>query len=257
MGSVGPAASARSRTARSSRTAKKSSAPECLMDPWILPPSVETFASWTDGLLLGSLTLCVEDSPVRTSQPQDSRPGSTEGEAASGSTWDGSFARFDLGSCSWKTSQLSLLGGWSEFSETWPQSGTTLNGSAFQLQPLAPTTSETECGSWPTPKASAANYGRPRRDERGDLQAAVMRWPTPNASDARKWNAYNAEERREKGNQVRLGNAVSSAEGCRVAGNLNPMWVEWLMGFPIGWSALAPLATPSSPRLSSGSGEGS
>ena len=38
---------------------------------------------------------------------------------------------------------------------------------------------------WPTPKGSAANYGRPRPNDRGDLQAAVMRWPTPQARDHR------------------------------------------------------------------------
>lgn len=30
-----------------------------------------------------------------------------------------------------------------------------------------------------------------------------------------------------------------------VGGSLNPEWVEWLMGWPIGWSALAPLETDS------------
>ncbi len=25
--------------------------------------------------------------------------------------------------------------------------------------------------------------------------------------------------------------------------NMSPMWVEWLMGWPIGWTALQPLVT--------------
>jgi hypothetical protein len=29
-------------------------------------------------------------------------------------------------------------------------------------------------------------------------------------------------------------------------GALNPTWVEWLMGFPLGWTDLAASATPSS-----------
>jgi len=33
--------------------------------------------------------------------------------------------------------------------------------------------------------------------------------------------------------------------GEKVGGQLNPMWVEWLMGLPIGWTALKPLATES------------
>jgi len=28
----------------------------------------------------------------------------------------------------------------------------------------------------------------------------------------------------------------------KTAGQLNPPWVEWLMGFPIGWTDLKPLA---------------
>lgn len=35
------------------------------------------------------------------------------------------------------------------------------------------------------------------------------------------------------------------------AGPLNPEWVEWLMGFPIGWTELSVSETPSSQRNSS------
>ena len=28
-----------------------------------------------------------------------------------------------------------------------------------------------------------------------------------------------------------------------VGGALNPVWIEWLMGFPLGWTDLQPLAT--------------
>ena len=34
----------------------------------------------------------------------------------------------------------------------------------------------------------------------------------------------------------------------KVARDLNPRFVEWLMGFPIGWTALAPLETQSFQR---------
>ncbi len=33
--------------------------------------------------------------------------------------------------------------------------------------------------------------------------------------------------------------------GEKVGGQLNPTWVEWLMGFPLGWTDLEPLETPS------------
>lgn len=46
------------------------------------------------------------------------------------------------------------------------------------------------------------------------------------------------EERRAKKQYVRLGNTVSSLEGIRVGGQLNPTWVEWLMVFPTWWTEL-------------------
>lgn len=39
-------------------------------------------------------------------------------------------------------------------------------------------------------------------------------------------------------------------------GELNPPWVEWLQGFPIGWTDLGDSETPSSPRSPSGSAGG-
>jgi hypothetical protein len=43
---------------------------------------------------------------------------------------------------------------------------------------------------WPTPKASTGDKaGRPRPNDRGDLQAAALRWPTPTAADAERTSA--------------------------------------------------------------------
>ena len=41
-----------------------------------------------------------------------------------------------------------------------------------------------------------------------------------------------------KGKQVMLSMAVSQESG-----RLNPMWVEWLMGWPVGMTDLRPLGT--------------
>ncbi len=64
-----------------------------------------------------------------------------------------------------------------------------------------------------------------------DLQAAV-RWPTPTSRD-RGADAPN-----------RAGGPSLSAN--LVGGQLNPTWVEWLMGFPLAWTDLGDSATPSS-----------
>ena len=55
--------------------------------------------------------------------------------------------------------------------------------------------------------------------------------PTPTCQDAKN-NGGDAQQRR----NTRPLNAVCG-------GALNPEWVEWLMGWPIGWTALEPLGT--------------
>ena len=62
-------------------------------------------------------------------------------------------------------------------------------------------------------------------------------WPTPATQDA----SINGGPSQSERNSLPL-NAV-------VGGSLNPEWVEWLMGYPTGWTALEDLETPSSPRL--------
>ena len=68
------------------------------------------------------------------------------------------------------------------------------------------------------------------------LQSAAKWWPTPNKRD---WKDSGATQ----GNRhsPNLGTAVHRATPA--GGTLNPDWVEWLMGWPIGWTGLAPLET--------------
>jgi len=69
-------------------------------------------------------------------------------------------------------------------------------------------------------------------------------WPTPQSNDAK-----NAVVRhREKSLQVMLGGALATSEPSLIGGRLNPTWVEWLMGFPTGWTDLKASETPSSPK---------
>jgi hypothetical protein len=39
-----------------------------------------------------------------------------------------------------------------------------------------------------------------------------------------------------------------------VPGSLNPTWVEWLMGFPLGWTVCEALVTASSRKFRKSSG---
>ena len=69
-------------------------------------------------------------------------------------------------------------------------------------------------------------------------------WPTPCAADNRDRGHLGMpaiKRRAEKGKQLNLSMVVSEHSG-----SLNPTWVEWLMGYPEGWTVLEPSATPSS-----------
>src|SRR5688572_19824313 len=84
----------------------------------------------------GALMSSAADSPARTSVKQDERPESQKVHGAvCGASTPGSFAIFDPDTLSWRTSQRCLLGGWIEFSETWPRSGSMRNGRCFLRAP--------------------------------------------------------------------------------------------------------------------------
>ena len=100
---------------------------------------------------------------------------------------------------------------------------------------------------WPTPVAS--DHKSVKGSLRIKLSYAIERgatktrkYPTPCSTDATKWNNMTPEERQRKGQAVRLFNVVNE-DGEKNGGRLNPDWVEWLMGWPIGWTASRPLGT--------------
>ena len=66
-------------------------------------------------------------------------------------------------------------------------------------------------------------------------------WPTPNCMDAMKARSPEALERaKKKGGCSNLKDTVPEVLD---GGTLNPPWVEWLMGWPIGWTELPPSGT--------------
>ena len=100
--------------------------------------------------------------PAPASASPDEAKDSTMKARVFGPRSSDSFASWDPDTSSWRTSQLSLLGGYGEFSETWPRAGMTRSGTAFRLQPLAPLTRGIASGLLPTP--AATEYGaEPRR----------------------------------------------------------------------------------------------
>lgn len=185
--------------------------------------------------------------PAKTSAPLATEPESTVYAADSGDTWRGSFAKLDRDLLKWKTAQCSLLGDSEEFLETWPRWGSMRNGASYLRPTPALRICESASGLWPTPTATLGTKGgrvTPRKGrEGGTLIEAVSarRWPTPCASaSASKGSSPAALTRKSGASRAndRIDHAVMASDG----GQLNPEWVEWLMGWPIGWTELKPLA---------------
>lgn len=206
-----------------------------------------TCAPLTESLGQALLTSWLEAFPARTSAPLEPEKALTVSVLDSGEKWRGSFAKYDPATSSWRTHQCSLLGGLDEFSETWPRWGSMRNGESYPLPTSALPTFASESGSWPTPQAQDAKATRRWREGRQvNLITAVFNpdkwrtWPTPCASASK--GSTQASLIRKDGRQRendRLDHAVMSSDG----GQLNPEWVEWLMGWPIGHTGLSPLAT--------------
>ena len=96
---------------------------------------------------------------------------------------------------------------------------------------------------WPTPRA---NDGLKRGEfdltnPRNGLAAAEKMWPTPCASEARQ--GYQDRNNGKKGQQESLSTVAQGGPSHLVGGSLNPTWVEWLMGWPLGWTDCAVSAT--------------
>lgn len=154
----------------------------------------------------------------------------------SGQSSTGSFAKLgpDL---SWLKmsqgySQVRLDGTLDAFSVSWPRQGMMQSGVCYQLAPWVPHIHESACSSYPTPSKSDGSGGASMREAVRAL----------------------AREKRASGHnvQLRLNHYLSYLED---GGQPNPTFVEWLMGFPIGWTDLAPSATQLSPSALKSSDE--
>ena len=220
------------------------------------------------------LTLFREDFLAKTLAPQGGGLALMENEAECGEKWRGSFVKYDPDLSLWKTHQCSLLGDLEEFSETWPQWGLmrdgecweqrtleqTIRGTEFGLSPNGvdsfhtPNTTGLDGGSnsrralkkrlLPTPDASqrgpTKDYNPQAKSQSGrTLQSFAAKFPTPQASDHRdRGNMSNPSVQR----RVNIGKQISLSQSVHpTSGQLNPTWVEWLMGWPLEWTDLKPL----------------
>lgn len=228
------------------------------------------------------LTLFAGVSPVN--------PIPLRGNASASPTRDGSgpnssvlFAYYDPASSLWKMYQVSLFGGaeWTTYSEGWPPSGTVANGKAYRRPPLVPRTFVTGSSLWPTVRATEWK-GNLRQSKDGynwpTLTGSVMgrMWPSPLPSDVMGGRTTKGRNRQNEtglrrvaqmatpqSRDFRTGQAARWANHRRsrnlndqAGGKLSVIFVEWLMGFPLGWTDLKDSEMPLSRKSRSGSAKG-
>ena len=220
-----------------------------------------------------------EASRVRISaQPVEAQESKARNQD-SGQKWRESFAKYDPTTRSLKTVQSSLLEDSTAYCATLPRWGSMQSGELSERTIPAHLTNVIVSGSLlPTP--SASSYGTNQGGGMGrtgkvrpSLQTMARKnlWPTPNSRD---WKDSETQGNRKS---INLGTAVHqtspwrSCKGCEnfwcvkhqmhahdcecppiekwdtspysIGGKLNPTWVEWLMGWPLGWTDLSASAT--------------
>jgi hypothetical protein len=113
----------------------------------------------------------------------------------------------------------------------------------------------TQVAKWPTPTASEgtkiparANYGQIGLNNHPAIRGLPER---PKSAKSRSWGTPTAHMAKESGYPAEFTRKTPSltAQTHIAGGNqtqgipLNPVWVEWLMGWPLGWTDLKPLET--------------
>ena len=90
---------------------------------------------------------------------------------------------------------------------------------------------------YPTPTVDAANERKAKYAQGGQsLSYAVRMYPTPKARDYRTGDRPECKRARMK--RTGTWHSPDLNDVAAPGGRLNPTWVEWLMGFPLGWSEL-------------------
>jgi len=200
------------------------------------------------------LTLYREGFHAKTSVQQERVQELTANDQVCGNTWQGSLAKFDPNTCSWKTAQCSLLEDLNESLQTFPQWGMTVGGELYPQHPLVRPIKENESGLWRTPDTGAGGTsgllkqgithranGQPIQVRLVDQVNNPKMWPTPSTKD-HKGGYIGGRIRNGKVSWDTLDVAVQHTDNqSKDGGQLNPTWVEWLMGWPLGWTDLKPL----------------
>ena len=207
--------------------------------------------------MTSQLTLFAAD----THASRSLRPGSAAAikmTAISGQKWLASSTKRGPLGCLQRTLLVTLAWGSIRCFLTWKPAITPGGRILYRLSPSMPTIDETESGllhtptatgnqlapsmrqrdqgswMWPTPTTEPGGGERSgSRKGTGSLAFEAKMWPPPLARDHK--GPGMSKERRETRAPDNLSSWARAKHG---SGKLNPWWVEWLMGFPPGWTEL-------------------
>lgn len=245
----------RSERSRSRSTLGASSSNGCETGRSSPSLSIQTCRPLTAGRGEMSSTSSPEASPVRTLAWREKVKASMELDQGYGERWPASWVRFDLASFSWRTRQCSLLGGSDVFSGTWPRWGTMRGGECWAHDTPEHPTDATGSGSWLATPTATANQLSPSGQKHPGCQNW---WPTPtkvhrpNEGNVRmlrrqamagviSWEEAKimsgGKDVRQRQGALPAMRGADNIEPVETGGKLNPEWVEWLMGWPIGFTA--------------------
>lgn len=194
----------------------------------------------------GLLTWYLADSHVRTSVQQARALGWMASGQDSGQKWRGSLAKYDPDTHSLKTVQCSLFADSTECCVTLPRWGTMRNGVVYQREKLALHTIEIELGlseeRFPTPTVCGDYNRKGASKTSGDgLVTYVMKYPTPTARDYKGARSDEAMEATGRNQETNSPPDYLASIGER--GQMNPVFREWLMGWPLTHTDLSPQGT--------------
>lgn len=197
------------------------------------------------------LTSSLADTHASHSQPQESDKGKTTPDT-SGPTYEEQSTLFALDGASSKTSKDISQWGCLTSLKTWDEWVTERRGEYSQRRKLAPPTDENGCLSWRTPTV-AETHNQDYSTQIYLQNQVKMNWPTQMARD---WKDGPGQTHRGQRDNSKLPMVVfhdgrqdpanPSTTGKNQGQQLNPNWVEQLMGLPTGWTALDYLETESS-----------
>lgn len=142
------------------------------------------------------------------------------------------LAQLDPDSYSWKMSQQLKATALKRLSKTWPSWGMTVDGCAYAHPMSGQIITETDGFAYlatPTTKANQLAPSMMKHPSCVNLVNAML--PTPTAHNAKK-GAYPAE-----------GERKTPSLAWILGGKINPQFTEWMMGWPINYTALRQLET--------------